>query len=70
MSSIGEHFATNWSGMTLNDWIGMSATVIVFVLMTVAYLYVFRAKNRDTLEAHRFIIMNEDSSEKEDVKNG
>lgn len=52
--------------MTLNDWIGMSATVIIFVLMAVAYLYVFRGKNRDRLEAHRFIIMNEGSSEKED----
>jgi len=56
--------------MTLNDWIGTSATVIVFILMAVAYLYVFRSKNRDRLEAHRFIIMNEDSSEKEGVKNG
>lgn len=66
MNSLSNHFSTNWSQMTLNDWIGMSATVIIFVLMAVAYLYVFRGKNRDRLEAHRFIIMNEGSSEKED----
>ena len=56
--------------MTLNDWIGMTATVVVFLLMAVAYFYVFRSGNHDQMEAHRFIIMNEDSSEKEDIKNG
>ncbi len=70
MNSLIEHFSTNWSGMTLNDWIGTLATVIVFILMAVAYIYVFSSKNRDRLEAHRFIIMDEDSSEKEGVKNG
>jgi len=52
--------------MTLNDWIGTSVTVIIFILMAGAYLYVFKKGNREKLEAHRFIIMNEDSSEKED----
>ena len=56
--------------MTLNDWIGTSVTVIIFLLMTVAYFYVFRGKNRENLEAHRFIILNDDSSEKEDIKHG
>lgn len=70
MNSIIDYFSTNWSLMTLNDWIGMSATVIVFILMLGTYIYVFRSKNRDRLESHRFIIMNEDSSEKEDMKNG
>lgn len=56
--------------MTLNDWIGTSVTVIIFLLMAVAYFYVFRGKNKETLESHRFIIMNEDSSKREDEKNG
>lgn len=52
--------------MTLNDWIGTSVTVIIFMLMAGAYLYTFKKGNRERLEAHRFIIMNEDSSAKED----
>jgi len=55
--------------MTANDWIGLSITLTMFMLMSIAYVYTFRAKNRDKLESHRFIIMNEDSSYKED-KNG
>ncbi|MDH3974294.1 MAG: cbb3-type cytochrome c oxidase subunit 3 [Deltaproteobacteria bacterium] len=69
MNSLIGHFSTNWSRLTTNDWIGLSATVIIFMLMTIAYAYTFRSKNREKLEAHRFIIMNEDSSYKED-KNG
>ena len=70
MNSLKNHFATDWSAMTLNDWIGTSVTVVIFLLMTVAYFYVFRRKNRENLEAHRFIILNDDSSEKEDIKHG
>ncbi len=63
---MNSYFSTNWSQMTLNDWIGTSVTVIIFMLMVGAYFYVFKSENREKLEAHRFIIMNEDSSEKED----
>ena len=63
---MNSFFSTNWSEMTLNDWIGTSVTVIIFLLMVGAYLYTFKKGNRERLEAHRFIIMNEDSSEKED----
>ena len=63
---MNSYFSTNWSQMTLNDWIGTSVTVIIFMLMVFAYFYVFKSGNREKLEAHRFIIMNEDSSEKED----
>ena len=69
MNSLREHFSTNWSAMTLNDWIGMSVTVIISALMVVVYLYVFKRENREKLEAHRFIIMDEDSSHKEGIKN-
>ena len=70
MNNLINHFSTDWSRMTLNDWIGTMATVIVFLLMAVAYIYVFRAKNRDKLESHRFIIMDEDTVEKEGITNG
>lgn len=64
---MNSYFSTNWSQMTLNDWIGTSVTVIIFMLMAFAYLYTFKKGNREKLEAHRFIIMNEGSSEKEDI---
>ncbi len=55
--------------MTVSDWIGLTVTVVITVLMAVLYVYVFRPGNREKLESHRNIIMNEDSSEKED-RNG
>ena len=56
--------------MTVNDWIGLTATVITFLLMAVLYRYVLKGENREKLEAHRFIIMDDDSSGREEVKNG
>lgn len=66
MSSLAGHFGTDWSGMTVSDWIGLTVTVVVFVLMIVLYVYVLKPGSRERLEEHRNIIMNEDSSEKED----
>lgn len=63
MSSLAEHFRTDWGAMTTHDWIGLSITVVVFVLMVVAYFQVFRPKNRDKLESKRFIPFDEDDRE-------
>lgn len=63
MSSLAEYFRTDWGAMTTNDWIGLSITVVVFVLMVVAYFQVFRPKNRDKLESKRFIPFDEDDRE-------
>jgi len=68
VSKIGEYLGTDWSAMTVNDWIGLTVTVLVSILMVLLYIYVWRPKNRDRLEAHRYIVMNDDSSEKEDRK--
>lgn len=62
MNSLKEYFHTDWSAMTTNDWIGTILTVVIFVLMIVAYFQVFRPKNREKLEAKRFIPFEEDSS--------
>ena len=53
--------------MTTNDWIGTILTVVIFILMIVAYFQVFRPKNRDKLESKRFIpfdVDKQDSGEK------
>lgn len=55
--------------MTTNDWIGTILTVVTFVAMVVAYFQVFRPKNRDKLEANRFILFEEDNKESGE-KNG
>jgi cytochrome c oxidase cbb3-type subunit 4 len=55
VNSLAEHLHTDWEAMTTNDWIGMTITVVVFVLMVVAYFQVFRPKNRDRLESKKHI---------------
>lgn len=65
MSSLVEHLRTDWTSMTVSDWIGLSATVVIFVLMVALYIYVLKPGNRERLEAYRNIVMNEDSSDKE-----
>jgi len=56
---MSNYFYTDYSAMTTNDWIGLSVTVIIFILMAIAYFKVFRPKNRDKLEKHKFIIMDD-----------
>lgn len=51
---------TDWEAMTSNDWIGMILTVVIFLLMVVAYYYVFNPKNREHLESQKNIPFTED----------
>nr|WP_207168416.1 cbb3-type cytochrome c oxidase subunit 3 [Thiocystis violacea] len=46
--------------MTTNDWIGTVLTVVIFLLMILAYFQVFRPKNRERLEAKKHIPFDED----------
>ena len=61
MNSLKEYFHTDWGAMTASDWVGMIITVVIFLLMIVAYFQVFRPKNRDKLESRRFIPFEEDN---------
>ncbi|WP_246540020.1 cbb3-type cytochrome c oxidase subunit 3 [sulfur-oxidizing endosymbiont of Gigantopelta aegis] len=54
------YFYTDWSAMTSHDWAGMIITVVTMVLMVIAYFYVFRPKNKDKLEAQRFMLMDDE----------
>ncbi|MFC1684357.1 cbb3-type cytochrome oxidase subunit 3 [Pseudomonadota bacterium] len=60
MSSLMEYFHTDWAAMTTNDWIGTILTVVIFLLMVVAYVYALRPKNRKMLEDQRFIPLDDD----------
>lgn len=70
MNSLVEYFRTDWAAMTVNDWIGTILTVVVFVLMAVAYFQVFRPKNRERLEARKYIPFEEDNERSGDNDGG
>lgn len=63
-------FSTDWEAMTLTDWVGTIITVVVFLLMILAYFQVFRPKNRDSLEARRYIPFEEDTQDSGDNDGG
>jgi cytochrome c oxidase cbb3-type subunit IV len=60
VNSLKEYFYTDWGAMTTSDWIGVILTVVIFLLMILAYFQVFRPKNRERLESRRFIPFEED----------
>lgn len=63
MSSLAEYFHTDWQAMTAADWVGTILTVVIFVLMIVAYFQVFRPKNREKLESRKHIPFDEDNED-------
>lgn len=63
MSSLAEYFETDWQAMTATDWVGTILTVVIFLLMVVAYFQVFRPKNRDKLESRKHIPFDEDNED-------
>ena len=60
MTSLAEYFHTDWEAMTTSDWIGTILTVVIFILMIVAYFQIFRPKNRDRLEKNKHIPFDEE----------
>ncbi|GAB0148533.1 MULTISPECIES: CcoQ/FixQ family Cbb3-type cytochrome c oxidase assembly chaperone [unclassified Marichromatium] len=70
MNSLSDYFHTDWQAMTVNDWIGTILTVVVFVLMVVAYFLVFRPKNRDRLESMKHIPFDDDDDEGTGARDG
>ena len=58
-------FYTDWSAMTTHDWAGMIVTIVTFVLMAIAYFYVFRPKNKDKLESQKYLFMDDETTKTE-----
>lgn len=65
MENSAGYFYTDWSAMTSHDWAGLIITVITFVLMVIAYFYVFRPKNKDKLEAHKYMLLDDEPTNTE-----
>ncbi len=66
MNSLLEYFETDWQAMTASDWVGAILTVVIFLLMIVAYFQVFRPKNRERLEARKHILFEDDERDGDD----
>lgn len=68
MSKIQEYFHTDWESMTGTDWFGLLFTVVIFVLMVGMYFWVLNPKNKDKIESHRSMPLDDDEikSEKKD----
>jgi len=60
VSNLAEFLHTDWGAMSLHDWIGLTITVIVFVLMVGLYVVVFLPGNRDRLESQRHVPFDDD----------
>lgn len=61
MNSIQEYFHTDWSAMTLHDWLGLLITIVVFLVMIGLYAYIFHPSNKERLEAQRHIPLEDES---------
>jgi cytochrome c oxidase cbb3-type subunit 4 len=68
VSSLGDYFATDWAAMTSQDWVGTILTVVVSLLMVGLYFYALRPRNRDRLEAQRFIPFDDEPFEPGDKR--
>lgn len=56
--------------MTAADWFGTILTVIVFFLMLGLYIWVLRPKNKDKIEAHRTMLLEDDKESKSEKHDG
>ena len=67
MTKLQEYFHTDWSAMTGTDWVGLVLTVVVFVLMVVLYFWVLNPKNKEEIESHRTMLMDDDSDKRGEI---
>ena len=68
MDSVKKYFQTDWAAMTLQDWIGLGITIVVFFVMIALYVYVFHPSNKEKLESHRQIPLDDDDITRENIK--
>ena len=68
MDRVKEYFQTDWAAMTLQDWIGLGITIVVFIVMIALYIYVFHPSNKEKLESHRHIPLDDDNFTGENTK--
>lgn len=65
MTKLQEYFHTDWSAMTGADWFGLLLTVVVFIIMVVVYVWVLNPKNKESIESHRTMLLDENDIKSE-----
>jgi cytochrome c oxidase cbb3-type subunit 4 len=65
VTKLQEYFNTDWEAMTGTDWFGLVFTVVVFLLMVGLYVWVLNPKNKDDLESHRSMQLEDDETKSE-----
>ena len=68
MTKLQAYFYTDWAAMTATDWFGLLFTVIVFVVMVIAYWWVLNPKNKQRIESHRAMVLEEDEIKQEKAR--
>lgn len=51
--------------MTGNDWFGLILTVVVFLLMVAVYFWALNPKNKEEIESHRTMLLDENEKKSE-----
>ncbi len=64
MTSVKEFFHTDFSAMTIPDYVGLAMTIIIFLAMVVAYIYAFHPKNKERFNSYRDIPLDDEQFEK------
>ena len=70
VSNQNGYFHTDVAAMTTTDWVGTIFTIVIFVLMVVAYFQVFRPKNRDKLESYRNMALDDEKTNRGEKHGG
>jgi len=65
VTKLQEYFHTDWSAMTGADWFGLLLTVVVFIIMVVVYVWVLNPKNKESIESHRTMLLDENDIKSE-----
>ena len=70
MSDIIDFFSTDWDAMTRADWSGLVIVLVLTVLMTGLYVWVFNPKNRDDFEQYSNFVNNNENDMDREVEHG
>jgi len=65
VTKLKEYFHTDWSALTGADWFGLLLTVIVFILMVIVYVWVLNPKNKESIESHRTMLLDDEKIKSE-----
>ena len=60
MDALRNYLHTDWAAMTVNDWIGLTLTIVTFIGMLAGYIMVFNPKNKESFEARRNLPLDND----------